>query len=126
MKRKVTILLILIILLSGCPSRNEESFPQELIGLWETDEPRYDGCSIEISDNQIIFSNSHENYTEFNRITGIEKSVEDGKILYNIDYENKEGLEYKSSLVYMKKGESEVIHFKNQEDVKWIKKVESI
>ena len=122
MKSKVTILLILIVLISACPSSKEKSFPQELIGLWETDEPRYDGCSIEISDNQIIFSNIHENYTEYNKITGIEKSVEDGEILYNIDYENKEGLEYKSSLVYMKTGGREVIHYKNQKDVQWVKK----
>jgi hypothetical protein len=126
MKRKVTILLILALFLSGCSSWKEEPFPQDLIGRWETDEPRYDGCSFEITKNQIIFSNIHENYIDINTIKGIEKTVEDDKILYHIDYENNEGLEYKFSLVYMNKGGRDVIHYKNQKEVKWVKKDELI
>jgi len=124
MKSKVTTLLILIVLLWGCSPGGEESFPLELIGIWNTNEPRYDGCSIEIQNNQIIFSNIHEDHIEFNRIEKIKKSQKNGKTMYNIDFVNKEGLEFNISLVYMKTSKYEVIFYKNQTDVLWIKEDE--
>ncbi len=122
MKRKVTVALIIIVLFSGCQSLKDEPFPLELVGVWGTEEPRYEGCLFEIVDNQIIFSNSHEDYIDINSIKGIEKSTEQGETLYVIDFENEEGLEFKASLFYVKTGGREVIHFKNQKNVKWVKK----
>ena len=94
--------------------------------MWETEEPRYDGCFFEIMDNQIIFSNSNEDYTEINTITGIKKSVELDKTLYLIEFENNEGLEFKCSLFYMNTGGREVIQFKNQEKVQWVRSKEML
>ncbi len=122
MTRKIVILLILIGLLSGCSFWNKEPFPQELTGLWETDEPRYKGCSVEISEDQIIFSNLNEDYIDINTIKGVKKSVEENATVYHIDFENKEGLEYNFSLFYMKKGDKEIFHYKNQTDVLWVKR----
>lgn len=121
MKIKILILLTLISLLSGCSSQKEDNFPPELTGLWKTKEPRYDGCSFEISPTRIIFSNMHEDYSGINSIRSIEKSQEGGQTTYNIEYENREGLVYKTSLVYVKSGNTEITYFKNQKDVKWTK-----
>jgi hypothetical protein len=117
---QLNILLIMFVVLYGCSS-SEKTPPEELIGIWETEAPRYDGCSIEINSNHIIFSNIHEDHIESNMISKIKKSLKNGEATYDIDFSNKEGLEFSISFVYMKTSKHEIIHYKNQRDVKWIK-----
>ncbi len=126
MEFKATAALILIVLFSGCQSWKEDSFPHEIVGVWETEETRYDGCFFEIIDNKIIFSNSNEDYTDINTITGIQKTVEQDKTLYLIEFENNEGLEFKCSLFYMKRGSRDWIQFKNQEKVQWVRSKDTL
>jgi len=117
---------LLALALFGCQLIGDKTVPQELIGLWETTAEQYEGCSFQISKDIIVFSNRNENYLESNRLTGIEKGEQEGITIYHITFENDEGLEYKLSLFYIKKGNRGVLQFKNQENVQWTKKDTSI
>ena len=121
MKLKIFAIWIIVIVLTGCQIRGDKSVPEELMGVWETSEPRYEGCSFEINDKLIIFKNG-PTYTNVNHITDIDRSAEEKRTLYHINYVDRDGQEYKFSLFYYRTGTGGVIRFKNQKDIEWTRK----
>lgn len=105
----------------GCQGSKEKGGAEELTGIWETAEPRYAGCTFEIKEQQIIFENPVSPLS-INRIVGTKSSPEGSMTLYEIEYEDRQGLEYTLSLYFHRGKEGEVIWFKNQKGVKWIRK----
>jgi len=121
MKLKILILFIIVTAFLGCQILKDKTIPEELIGVWETSEPRYKDCSFELKDETIIFNNGPD-YTNINFITDIEKLPEKDRVLYHIHYEDREGLEYMLSLFYFKASNGGVIRFKNQKEITWTKR----
>ena len=109
---------IIVFTLFGCHILEDKTSPAELTGVWETSDPRYEDCSFELKGDMIIFNNYPE-YTSINYISDIERSPETDGVLYHIDYEDKEGLEYKFSFYFVKGHDGDVIRFKNQKEITW-------
>jgi hypothetical protein len=97
---------------------------EELTGVWQTTEPRYEDCSFEIQGDSILFTNDLSE-VHINHINDIEK-VSDGKgTLYHILYKDDEGQKYKLSLLYFKSPDGDIIKFKNQQDIEWKRRPEN-
>ncbi len=109
--------------LFGCQMLQDSAVPDELIGKWVTTEPRYHDCSFEIQQETIIF-NKGITHTNMNWIEEIEKIPEKEKTLYHIYYEDKQGQDYKLSLFFFKTPDGGIIRFKNQQNIKWSRKVD--
>jgi hypothetical protein len=122
--KEFTILTILVIAtaLFGCQKWKDKTVPKELLGVWVTTEQRYAGCTFQVTDKMIIFSNDSLDYTAINHVTGIEKTIEEGQTLYYIDYKDSEGLECRLSLFHSKALNRDVVRFKNETQIKWTKK----
>ncbi len=52
---RVALLLLLLLLLSGCDWRGPQTLPGQMVGEWKTDEPRYRGRFIRIEADRITF-----------------------------------------------------------------------
>jgi hypothetical protein len=104
----------------GCSSNEIENLPQEVLGRWETEAPKFAGFSFELGEKTITFY-------DLNAEEGIEVYVikkrtkeldRDGKALYGVHYKNDEGLELKHAFYY-DPSEGGKIRLKNQESVVW-------
>jgi len=104
--------------------KQDEDLSESLIGRWTTSEPRYEDRFFELSKEKITYGLG-EDKIDVNVISSIDKSVKDNNTLYTINYHNLEGLEYTRSFYYSPSNGG-VITFKNQMDVKWIKKKDII
>jgi len=124
-KFKILTILIIVTALFGCQKWKDKTVPKELFGVWVTMEQRYASCTFEVTDKMIIFSNDNLDYTAVNSITGIEKITEEGQTLYQIEYRDSEGLEYRLSLIYSKALNRDVVRFKNEMGIEWTKKDEN-
>ena len=113
--------LVTFVSLLGCLSGGTEDIPTELIGVWKTSAPKYKDCSIELTRNYIVFTNSHvAAHVDTNFVLGIKRAPERGRFSCTILYENIHGQKYKFSFYY-KPAEGGLIRLKNQIDVEWRK-----
>ncbi len=112
---------MIAIALLGCHPFKDKNIPEELLGVWETSEPRYANCTFTLKQEMIIFSNpvSHLNV---NFISNIEKFIETDRILFEIFYGDTGGGEYKLSLFYCKTPNGGEVRFRNQMEIVWTKK----
>ena len=115
------VLCVVVTALFGCQILADKTVPEELFGVWETSAPRYVNSTFEFKDEMIIFTNGMA-YINVNFITDIKQSPDKDKTLFDIYFENKEGLEYQRSFYYFKGQNGGMIRFKNQMDVEWTKK----
>lgn len=104
----------------GCSSNKIENLPQDVLGHWETETPKYAGFSFELSEKTITFTDSNvENGMELNIIDKRTKELDkENKIYYVVHYENEEGLELKFAFYYDPSGGGK-IELKNQKAVVW-------
>ena len=117
-----SILLVLSMMLwTGCQDSMERSVPMHLIGVWETSHRRYSDCLLEITPEQIIFQ-SPAMEMSINFIRGIETTPVGQKTLYDIHYQNREGGDFTLSIYYSRINEQDVIQFKHQSDLQWRRK----
>jgi len=115
------IVILSIAALFGCQIFSNRDVPEELVGLWETSVPRYENCWFQFEDKMVIVQNRLSD-VDFYHITDIEVSTEDEKTLYNIYYKDGHGGEYRFSLYYLKGPHRDVIRFKHQEEIAWLKR----
>jgi hypothetical protein len=93
--------------------------------VWKTSAPKYKDCSIELTRDYIIFTNSHWGaHIDTNFVLGMQRVPERGHFLYTILYENIHEQRYRLSFYYYPT-KGRVIRLKNQTDVEW-KKVKPI
>ncbi len=93
----------------------------ELTGVWKTSAPKYKNCSIELTRDYIVFTNSNvAAHVDTNFVLGIKKAPERGRFLCAILYENIHGQRYKFSFYY-DPAEGGTMRLKNQIDVEWRK-----
>jgi hypothetical protein len=115
-------LLVVFVILTifGCSSNEIDNLPQEMLGRWETETPKFAGFSFELSEETITFTDLNaENGIESYTIEKRTKELDNQKnIFYVVHYENEEGLELKHAFYYdpSKGGE---IRLKNQKSVLW-------
>ena len=122
MKSKYIILaLTTFTLLFGCQCREPTTLPGEILGMWKTSAPKYEGCFFEITKDSIIFANRDllEAF-DVNVISKIEKTQKEKQILYTIYYKKGKGEEYKFPFYY-DPSEGGAIRFKNQKGIEWMK-----
>jgi hypothetical protein len=104
----------------GCSSNKIDNLPQEVLGRWETEAPKFAGFSFELSEKTITFYD--QNAEEGTEIYFIKKRTKeqdnDGNTFYVVHYENEEGLELKHAFYY-DPSEGGEIRLKNQESVVW-------
>ncbi len=115
-------LLLSAVLISGCGWFRDEA-PEPLIGVWVTDETRYAGTSLEITDKLVVF-NTIDGQTFVNFITDIEKTEEKGLTFYDISYKDRKGLEYTLSVSLRQQGGKKILQFRNQTNMDWRPKTE--
>ena len=119
---KVLILFIsLMILFFGFQCGGKKALPDNLIGVWETSDPKYADRIFEITRNEVIFQTGETTFDTYS-IKSIEMEKVPGgqSLLYTITYKNIEGLEYKFSFFYDPAGNG-AIRFKNQDQFVWTK-----
>ncbi|NIM89950.1 MAG: hypothetical protein GTO17_03275 [Candidatus Aminicenantes bacterium] len=123
MKGKVFLVgFIILALLGGNSCKKELIVPNELLGVWETSEPKYEGCYFEITSEDIIFKDIEEDIN-FYKITEIEteQNLDEDFITYVIKYADLEGLPFELSVQYFPKEEG-TIRFKHQNHFFWVKR----
>ena len=119
--RCIFLSLAILVSVFGCQSREPDGLPGELIGIWKTSASRYKDCSIELTRDYIIFTNSHSAaHVDTNFVLGMKRVPERGHFLYTILYENIHEQKYKFSFHYYPSKDG-VIRLKNQTDVEWRK-----
>ncbi len=123
MKSKSTfIAFAILILFFGAQCQKEFTVPEELIGVWVTDDPKYLDNPFEIKRNTLIFEQGF-GYFDFDvfPIVDLEKTDAGGDALYIIYYLIPAGRKFEFSFYYAAT-EGGVIRFKNQPEMKWTKK----
>ncbi len=120
MKSKyIVLVLTTFTLLFGCESKEPTTLHGELLGVWKTSTPKYEGCFFEITKDLIIFANRDLlEVFNVNVISKIEKTQKEKQILYTIYYKRWKGEEYKLSFYY-DPSEGGAIRFKNQKEIEW-------
>ncbi|MEE8300090.1 MAG: hypothetical protein V3R28_02150 [Desulfatiglandales bacterium] len=126
--RSKGILLALVIFSSlfGFQCEKSKTVPDELVGVWETSEPKYKDCYLELTEDLIIFANeAHLEKRSVNRVSKIEKTDRGKQVLYTFSfevyYEDKKGQKGRFSFYY-DPSEGGAIRFKNQLEIKWRKR----
>lgn len=124
-KRKIkrfgsVIVFSLFILTFGC---SNQEIPEELYGEWVSDHPQYAYCTIEITEDWIIFSRGLT-HKLFYSITQIEETGPPGsdQTPYNIHYEDEDGYEYTLSCSYVSTREGDFLQLKHQKQLRWHRK----
>ena len=123
MKSRSTIIAFaILIVFFGAQCQKEFTVPEELIGVWVTDDPKYADHPFEIKKETLIFEQG-QGYLDFDvfPIANLEKTDADGNTLYIIHYVLPAGKKFEFSFYYAS-AEGGVIRFKNQPEMKWTKK----
>ena len=123
MKSRSTIIAFaILIVFFGAQCQKEFTVPEELIGVWVTDDPKYADHPFEIKKETLIFEQG-QGYLDFDvfPIVNLEKTDADGNTLYIIHYVLPAGRKFEFSFYYAS-AEGGVIRFKNQPEMKWTKK----
>ena len=123
MKSRSTIIAFaILIVFFGAQCQKEFTVPEELIGVWVTDDPKYADHPFEIKKETLIFEQG-QGYLDFDvfPIVNLEKTDADGNTLYIIHYVLPAGKKFDFSFYYAS-AEGGVIRFKNQPEMKWTKK----
>jgi hypothetical protein len=115
-------LFIILSMLSGYSCKKETIIADELLGVWETAEPKYKGCYFEMTKDEIIFKDI-EGDVNFYKITKIEAEQKPNEefITYIVKYADLEGLPFELPVLYFP-GEESTIRFKNQTNIVWVKR----
>ena len=118
-------LCLFLFILTACTNGGDGTFHEGMFGVWETEEPRYQSCYMEIQEERIIFYNSEQG-VDLVHISGIESIPKGNRTLYHIRYKDNEGLEYLLSLFFMHTAKGDFIQFQNQMEIQWSKKTGSV
>ena len=123
MKLKMVLAVFIILaLLGGYNCKEEMVVPDELLGVWETSDSKYEGCYFEVTEDEINFKDI-EGDVNFFKITKIEaeEDPDEDFVTYIITYADlAEELDYELSILYFP-GEEGTIRFKNQTNIVWVK-----
>ena len=114
---------VLIIIFSGYSCKKKIVVPGELLGVWKTADPKYEGCYFEIREDQVVIK-TIERTVNVNTITRVKKDKKlstEERIYYIISYLTPDKVEDELNVYYYPKEEGGVLRFINQEKIAWTK-----
>jgi hypothetical protein len=120
----ISVFILIIVSIFMFYLKDNEGFPDCLIGRWTTSEPRYTDRFFELSKTTVTYGLGGDK-KDVCVISSIEKSVQDNDTLYTINYHNIDGTEYTRSFYYYP-ANGGVIKFKNQKSIKWTKNKDTV
>jgi len=117
---KLTLLALSLALfgLSGCRKDSVRYMPQDLIGAWETQAPKYRNCLLHLERASVAFENTREEHTtsyEVARVRTVQNGEEPSIEIYYRNDSNS-----RSSLALVRAGET--LRFKYQPDIVWTRR----
>ena len=88
--------------LLACESTGPNSLPTEILGVWKTSAPKYEGCYFEITKDKLLFANDDDYWENINinTILRIEITPRANQPLYTIYCKGEGGKEYEFSFYY--------------------------
>ena len=123
MKKKIllaTLIAFSVFLATGCKEKG--TIPDELMGEWQTTEPKYEGCYFDVTKLTVAFKpKDAEIYSNIISDVKREEDPEEDRILYTIFYKDESGKIYQLALYYYP-NENGVIRFKHQQKIVWTKR----
>lgn len=119
--RKTFIAFAIFVLFFGAYCQKEFMVPDELIGVWMTDDPNYADHPFEIKKETLVFEQG-QGYLDFDvfPIVGLDQFKENGDTLYTIYYLIPSGRTFEFSFYYTPT-RGGMIRFKNQPEMTWTK-----
>ncbi|MBW1728330.1 MAG: hypothetical protein JRI69_13850 [Deltaproteobacteria bacterium] len=115
----ISVFILIVVSIFIFYLKEDEVFPDPMIGRWTTSEPRYTDRFFELSQTTFTYGLGGDK-KDLCVISSIEKSVQDNNTLYTINYHNIDGMKYTRSFYYYP-ANGGVIKFKKQEGIKWTK-----
>lgn len=105
-------------LAGGCFSFQETALPNEMLGVWTTETPKYADRFFELQNDRVIFGTG-KGQSDSNLVVAVEEIRQGPKWLYNIEYLGSEGQTYTFSFYYQTSPQT--IALKNQSGIEWKK-----
>lgn len=115
----ILIALLMLLVLLGCGPEKTRTIPEELLGTWKTSAPKYADTFVELTRDTIVFGLA-EGPPKVHPVLAVEKSGENGNLLYTIHYLDEERERYKFSFSYDPAGGG-TMQWKNQRGIVWTK-----
>jgi hypothetical protein len=106
--------LLLSLVLFACTG---DPLPREMVGIWVTDDPRYQGCTMEIAMDRITFG-SPEKDADTYLIQTVSSRMKDGRREVTVEYVNAERVYFTAEWIYSAEKEGS-LRFKNRPAVVW-------
>src|SRR5208337_3117297 len=119
-KTKTSLTLSILLLLFtavGCNHKTAHLLPNELVGFWTADEPRYQGRFLELYRAYVIIGTG-EQIPKVQAVDSVETLPHGDHIIYRISSTDLAGVQYKMALRYSPAHGGE-IRFPHMEDVVW-------
>jgi hypothetical protein len=117
------LVLVLCITLFGCQAAKKTTIPQDMDniwGMWRASAEQYADRFLDITRGSLILGTG-EGRVALHPIRRIEKTYENGDILYTIIYLNEQEQAYKLSFYYLPDNGG-LIWFKHQKQIEWRRK----
>jgi hypothetical protein len=109
------LLLLGFTLMRGASEKRD--LPGYLVGIWQTEAPKYADCYMEITPARIVFGNAEQGYTLY-FVSRFEQVFDRGETVTVVHYTDLDGRQYQMELVYTGRPR-ESIRFKNQPMIVW-------
>jgi len=97
----------------------KRGLPDPLLGVWQSSDPHYADCFMEITPATIQFGNAQRGYLLY--FVSYFQEVSEGGSTYLIHYTDLKGVKYQMSLSYKPRPQA-TIYFKNQPKVLWTRR----
>jgi hypothetical protein len=115
--------LAILLIFSGYACEKKILVPGELLGVWKTKEPAYEGCYFDIKKERVSIK-TIEGTEYVDTIIGVKKDKKlstQERIYYIISCLTPDKVKDELRLYYFPKEEPGVIRFVNQENIAWTK-----
>lgn len=112
--------VFLIFFLSCGGGEGLSEIPDHLVGRWETEDSRYQGCFLDLKENSVTFV-SAEGQKSVNLLKKVEITSEEGSQLYTLHYTGEADRECTMRFYYESSG-GRVIRVKSRKQIEWTRK----
>jgi hypothetical protein len=110
---------LLLAIVAGCAD-TERCVPPELVGEWETRDPRYGLSALRLTEDRVVFRNAEGVRGMSGAVTAVDKAVEEGRAMYRIHYRPSDGGMGRSLSLYFEPApDGDVVRLKNRPGVEW-------
>jgi hypothetical protein len=113
----IVLCVFVVAALPGCGRGRIKEVPPEMLGVWYTDAPGYQGRWMELRTDEIVFATG-PNTSTTHHVNGLRRREERGHVDYSIYYDNEEGQEYELVITYEYEEGGRIL-FQNQKNMVW-------